>query len=151
MEPLAHLVCYIKRRVDAYRQEGSPKTAAGVRTVPLSALVVKMLKEWRLKSDFSDVDDLVFANRQGKYICHDNLVKRQFKPITIRTGVLGINWHSLRHFAISTWIDAGLEPKAVQTFAGHFSLQVTMDRYGHLFPSDDHQQAMDKIAEGLFQ
>jgi len=38
----------------------------------------------------------------------------------------------------------------VQTFAGHASLQITMDRYGHLFPSDNHRSAMDEIAKGLF-
>ena len=32
----------------------------------------------------------------------------------------------------------------------HASLQVTMDRYGHLFPSEDHKKAMDQIAKGLF-
>jgi integrase len=37
----------------------------------------------------------------------------------------------------------------VQTFAGHGSLQVTMDRYGHLFKSDDHKEAMDMIASSL--
>src|SRR5580692_2267575 len=60
------------------------------------------------------------------------------------------NWHALRHFAISCWIDAGLPPKTVQTFAGHSSLQVTMDRYGHLFKSDDHKKAMDAIAADMF-
>ncbi len=54
-------------------------------------------------------------------------------------------WHALRHFAISCWIDAGLPPKTVQTFAGHSSLQVTMDRYGHLFRSDNHGRVMDAI------
>jgi integrase len=39
----------------------------------------------------------------------------------------------------------------VQSFAGHSSLQVTMDRYGHLFPSEDHQQAMERIAKGMFE
>ena len=29
------------------------------------------------------------------------------------------------------------------------SLQVTMDRYGHLCPSDDHKAAMDAIAGKL--
>jgi hypothetical protein len=29
------------------------------------------------------------------------------------------NWHALRHFAISCWIEADLKPKTVQTFAGH--------------------------------
>jgi DNA topoisomerase-3 len=41
-------------------------------------------------------------------------------------------------------------PKTVQTFAGHASLQVTMDRYGHLFPREDHKKTMDRIARGLF-
>jgi integrase len=60
------------------------------------------------------------------------------------------NWHALRHFAISCWIDAGLPPKTVQTFAGHSSLQVTMDRYGHLFRSDRHASAMDAIASEIY-
>jgi integrase len=60
------------------------------------------------------------------------------------------DWHSLRHFAISHWISAALAPKTVQTFVGHASLAITMDRYWHLFPSDDHRQAMDGIARDLF-
>ncbi len=59
------------------------------------------------------------------------------------------NWHALRHFAISCWIDASLPPKAVQTFAGHASLQITMDRYGHLVRSERHNAAMDAIADGI--
>jgi len=59
--------------------------------------------------------------------------------------VSSINWYSLRHYAVSTWIEAGLAPKTVQTFAGHSSLQVTMDRYGPLFPSDNHKAAMGAI------
>jgi integrase len=51
---------------------------------------------------------------------------------------------------VSCWIEAGLSPKTVQTFAGHSSLQVTMDRYGHLFKSDDHKKAMDAIADDVF-
>jgi integrase len=43
----------------------------------------------------------------------------------------------------------GLAPNTVQTFAGHSSLAVTMDRYGHLFKSDDHRRAMEKIASEL--
>jgi hypothetical protein len=32
----------------------------------------------------------------------------------------------------------------------HSSLQATMDRYGHLFKSDDHKKAMDAIAVDMF-
>jgi integrase len=140
----------IARRVDAYREEGAPKTAAGVRTVPLSAQLVAMLKEWKLRSAFSLPDDLVFPNKKGRHVGHDNFVKRHFLPLFDRVLAMPFNWHALRHFAVSCWIEAGLAPKTVQTFAGHASLQVTMDRYGHLFPSEDHRKAMDAIGAGLF-
>jgi integrase len=139
----------VERSMDCYSVEGPTKTVAGVRTVPLSEMLVRLLKEWRLQSQFSNDDDFIFPNKKGRHTCHDNLVKRRYKPTLLEAGVSGINWHSLRHYAISTWIEAGLAPKTVQTFAGHSSLQVTMDRYGHLFPSDDHKAAMDAIAGKL--
>jgi integrase len=139
----------VVRRVDAYGEVGPPKSAAGIREVPLSNMLLRSLKEWRLRSEFSGDDDLIFSNKKGRYMGHDNLVKRRYKPTLETAGVPDINWHSLRHYAVSTWIEAGLAPKTVQTFAGHSSLQVTMDRYGHLFPSDDHKAAMDAIAGEL--
>jgi integrase len=140
----------IRRRVDAYGEVGAPKSTAGVRTVPLSTQLVAALRAWKLQSRFSKPDDLIFPNRRGGHLSHDNLVKRQFRPLVEQIGSLKrLNWHALRHFAISCWIEARLTPKTVQTFAGHASLQVTMDRYGHLFPSDDHRKAMDQIAGGL--
>jgi integrase len=153
-----HIGC----RVDAYREVGAPKTAAGVRTVPISSQLTAMLKAWKLKSKFKTPSDLIFPNEQGSYISHDNLVKRRFSPLLDRleaehsadrgrsTSLRRFNWHALRHFAVSSWIEAGFAPKTVQTFAGHASLQTTMDRYGHLFPSEDHKKAMDQIAKGLF-
>jgi integrase len=153
---------HIGRRVDAYREEGVPKSAAGVRTVPLSSQLTAMLKAWKLKSKFKTPDDLIFPNDEGNHISHDNLIKRRFGPLFDRleaahqadptrfSAPRRFNWHALRHFAVSSWIEAGFAPKTVQTFAGHASLQVTMDRYGHLFPSDDHKKAMDVIAKGLF-
>ena len=140
----------VETRVDVYGEEDVAKTAAGMRTVPLGAAVVTALKAWRLRSRFSRSEDLVFPARWGGYEDHANMTKRRFKPACEKAGLVGLNWHGLRHFAVSCWIDAGLTPKTVQTFAGHSSLQVTMDRYGHLFRSDDHKRAMDQIAKGLF-
>jgi integrase len=40
----------ICRRVDAYGEEGPPKSGAGIRTVPISAQLVSLLKAWRLRS-----------------------------------------------------------------------------------------------------
>jgi hypothetical protein len=52
--------------------------------------------------------------------------------------------HAFRHFYASWCInrraDGGLElpAKIVQERLGHASITITMDRYGHLFPSDDN-------------
>jgi integrase len=131
---------------------------AGLRTIPLGEGIVIVLLEWRGLTKFKGKDDLIFPNSEGGYKNHDNMAKRHFLPLFARLELrwqeerrneplVTFNWHALRHFAISCWIEAGLPPKAVQTFAGHSSLQVTMDRYGHLFKSDRHQAVMDGIAE----
>lgn len=154
----------VEARVDAYGDEDVTKTAAGMRTIPLSQTLVLMLKEWKLRTKRKKIDDLVFPSRRGWYCGHDNMIKRRFLPLFEKLeelhrqdprkhpeAPLRFNWHALRHFAISCWIEADLSPKTVQTFAGHSSLQVTMDRYGHLFKSDDHRKAMDMIAAEMLQ
>jgi integrase len=121
---------HIRRRVDVYGDEGAPKSTAGVRTVPLSAQLVSALKSWKVKSKFSKAEDLIFPNRQGGHIGHDNLIKRQFLPLFDGLGAKRFNWHGLRHFAVSTWIEAGLTPKTVQTFAGHGAVLI-LSKIGH--------------------
>jgi len=56
------------------------------------------------------------------------------------TGEPLFDFHALRHFPASLWIEAGFTPKRLQDLLGHSSIQMTFDRYGHLFPSveDDH-------------
>jgi integrase len=149
----------VETRVDRFREEDVTKTAAGMRTVPLGANLVLELQEWKARAKRKGPDDIVFPNRRGWYEDHANMVKRDFNPLFVRLAELHkknpeahaippkrFNWHALRHFAVSCWIDAGLKPKTIQTFAGHATLAITMDRYGHLFKSDEHKAAMDEIA-----
>jgi integrase len=55
-----------------------------------------------------------------------------------------IRFHDLRHTCASLLIAQGAHPKVIQAHLGHSSIQVTMDRYGHLFPD-----AMDHLADRL--
>jgi integrase len=56
--------------------------------------------------------------------------------------------HALRHFyaswCINRKVDGGLElpAKIVQERLGHSSIVMTMDTYGHLFPSADDGQEL---------
>jgi integrase len=136
----------VETRVDVHGTEEVTKSEAGTRSIPLAKSVTAALREWRTVSKHSGDDDLVFPNSPGGYTSHGNLLKRDFADLQTKAGT-SLGWHALRHYAVSTWIEAGLAPKTVQTFAGHATLAITMDRYGHLFASPDHGAAMDRIAE----
>jgi integrase len=153
----------VETRIDVYGNEDDQgtKTAAGMRTIPLAGELVAQLRDWRARSRFSSDDDFIFAGESGRWVSQSNIRKRQFYPLFDKIAKKHVSdphkypapkrctWHALRHFAISSWIEAGLSPKAVQTFAGHSSLQITMDRYGHLFPSENHLIAMNAISDQL--
>ena len=59
--------------------------------------------------------------------------------------------HCLRHFAISSWLKTcNGDFKAVQTRAGHATLALTLDTYGHLLDANDGDQiaAAEKLVLG---
>lgn len=164
-------VVHVVHKMESHGVLGPTKSKAGVRDVPLSASLVRLLKEHRLGSPYSEDTDFVFTNAKGNHVSHDNLVKRAYVPLLekaekaekvgigvwepdgvdekgeeVSRFVPSFKWHNLRHFAVSVWIEQGFIPKTVQTYAGHSSILITFNRYGHLFPSDDHKAAMDRIA-----
>jgi integrase len=55
-----------------------------------------------------------------------------------------IRIHDLRHTCASLLIAQGEHPKRIQEHLGHSSIQVTIDRYGHLLPDDS-----ERLAEAL--
>ena len=63
--------------------------------------------------------------------------------------------HALRHFFASWCINRvedgglGLPPKTVQELLGHSSITMTMDTYGHLFPSIDDGKALAEAERRL--
>lgn len=111
----------------------------------------------------------VFPNGAGNVENHSNIYRRGFHATQIAAGVsvpktdddgepvldekgepvmeakYGV--HAFRHYAISTWIDLGYPPKRVQDIAGHATLTMTMDTYGHLFPDPEGDAEMARKAE----
>ena len=137
----------VRQRADRYGVLGRLKSGASRRAVPLGPMVVNALKTWRLAS--SSQDHLVFPTRTGKPIDHSNLLRRMFGPAQTKAEVVTAagkpkyGFHALRHFyaswCINRRVDGGLELplKVVQARLGHASVQMTADRYGHLFPRGD--------------
>ena len=144
-------VLHVRQRADRFNAIGSPKSAAGHRDVPLAPMVVNALKEWKLACPPSELD-LVFPNGRGKPESLANIWNRGLIPVQKAAGVVDgqgrakYNMHALRHFCASWLIEQGFQPKRVQAILGHASIVMTFDRYGHLFPSDDDDQA--RLAAG---
>lgn len=54
-----------------------------------------------------------------------------------------ITLHECRHTFASLLIDAGVNPKAIQEFMGHATIEETFSRYGHLMPdAREHARAL---------
>jgi integrase len=140
---------HVRRRADRWNKIGPPKSESGERVVPLPPMLVNTLRAWKLACPKGPLD-LVFPNGRGQIADYSSMVKRGLCPIEIAAGVVSkpgkakyLGFHSLRHFyaswCINRRVDGGLELplKVVQARLGHASIQMTADRYGHLFPSAD--------------
>ena len=133
----------VRQRADRYNKLGEPKSAAAVRDVPIGPMVANTLRRWRLRCPMGDLG-LVFPSGRGTVRSHENTINRHFKPLCQAHGI-EMRWHDLRHFAVSLWIEQDFSAKAVMEFAGHSSINLTMDRYGHLFPSPEHHASMAEV------
>ena len=92
---------------------------------------------------------LVFPSRTGKVLKHGGVLAQTLHPVLREAKLFNdkdqpkYGLHALRHFYASWCInrraDGGLElpAKTVQARLGHASIVMTLDRYGHLFPSGD--------------
>jgi integrase len=130
-----------------------PKTRAGVRTVAIPGFLTTMLEEHltalerlRAKLGFERLgpDDFVFVNTKGGLLRRSGFRINHWLPAVNAAGLAGLRVHDLRHTAVALAINLShAHPKAVQVRYGHSSIQVTYDRYGHLFPQMDSDIAED--------
>ena len=164
----------VRQRADRWNEIGSPKSAAGKRTVPLVEMVVNALREWRLACPKGRAD-LVFPNSAGNVESLLNIHRRGLGPLQYAAGITNVamireqqpelseraaaalarrhpkyGLHSLRHFFASWAIQQGFSAKRIQALMGHSSIQVTFDTYGHLLPNPaDDREAMRRLQAKL--
>jgi integrase len=120
---------------------GPPKNKASRRSVPLNRTVVAALRAHRTRQNEEGLaspewrdHDLVFPNRLGGPMDHNNLYYRDYKPLLKRADLdhLGFTFHALRHTFATALFERGQHPKIVQSLLGHTSITQTMDTYSHL-------------------
>jgi hypothetical protein len=65
----------------------TPKTAAGVRRIPLSVAMRHLVGEWRNRAKRTAPDDLVFSTWLGKPISPNNVLRSAVFPACTRLGL----------------------------------------------------------------
>ncbi len=118
-----------------------PKTDASVRSITISPFTAYVLADHLDRFALPGLDGLVFPNRAGtparsRQASGTTSSRRPWRKPDVRC-----RFHDLRHTSVALAIAEGAHPKAIQTRMGHSSINVTLDRYGHLFPELDEALA----------
>ena len=106
---------------------------------------------------------LAFPTKRGGVRLYSNIINRQLEPLLIAVGVCDptgevdkkgnpkmkgrFGLHAFRHAAASAWISQRIDLKRVQTWLGHSTIELTVDRYGHLMPDDEADAAIARATE----
>ena len=113
-----------------------PKTSASVRSITISVFTTHALEAHLERFAAPGLDGLVFPNASGRPVTSQSFLSNHFKPAREALN-LQCRFHDLRHTSVALAIAEGAHPKAIQARMGHSSINVTLDRYGHLFPELD--------------
>lgn len=125
---------------------GMPKSKTTKRTITLPQVVIETLAHHLGRHP--PVDQMIWTTQQGRFLRRGSFGRIWRRAVADSVGA-PCRIHGLRHTHASWLIAAGEHPKAIQTRLGHSSIQVTIDRYGHLMDGLDDQTAdrLDAIAQ----
>ena len=125
-----------------------PKTAAGIRTIPVPPVILEELKEHRKRQleerlqagSLYEDNNLVFATELGTPIEPRNFLRVFYR--IIEKANLDINFHALRHTYATRLLEANEHPKVVQELLGHNDISTTLNIYSHVMPEIKKAAAM---------
>ena len=115
----------------------TPKTENSVRTIDIPNFLKEEVQEYAKKHYGFPEDQRLFP------IVARTLQKR-LKKYEALTGVKSIRVHDIRHSHVAYLIYQGVEPLIIKERLGHKDIQMTLNTYGHLYPSQQK-----KVAEML--
>jgi integrase len=117
-----------------------PKSRAGRRRVPMSETLRAHLIAHCLQHERGRVGFL-FCRRDGRTPFEPTTVVARARRAWKRAGLEPVGLHECRHTYASFMIAAGVNTKALSTYMGHSTITITLDRYGHLLPGNEHEAA----------
>lgn len=136
---VANGVIRVERGWDPYEGEIKLKSAAGRRRVPIAAVLRDHLAEHQAGSGRTGDERFFGATAERPF--NGVKVSERADKAWESAKLQRITLHECRHTFASLMIAAGVNAKALQTFMGHASITITLDRYGHLMPGSETEAA----------
>jgi integrase len=131
---------HVERSWDRIAGFIEPKSRAGRRRVPITNTLRTYLQR-HLQGQGNDGAGLVFPNTHGNRPFNPSTIRLHSTPRWEADGLQPITLHECRHTYAAFMIAAGINAKALSTYMGHSSITITLDRYGHLLPGNEHEAA----------
>lgn len=121
-------------RIDGKDVISTPKTDNSVRTI----IIPNFLKE--------EVQEYIsyhygFPENERLFPIVARTLQKRMKRYEKKTGVKPIRVHDLRHSHVAYLINQGVEPLIIKERLGHKNIQITLNTYGHLYPSRQKEVA----------
>ena len=122
------------QRMDGNDVVTVPKTDTSVRTITIPNFLKEEIKEYIVQHYGMPEDERLFP------IVARTLQKRMKKYIRL-AGVKEIRVHALRHSHVAYLIKQGVQPLIIKERLGHKDIKITLNTYGHLYPSQQKEVA----------
>ncbi|RSU58918.1 hypothetical protein BRX36_19835 [Sphingomonas sp. S-NIH.Pt1_0416] len=124
----------VRHSLTQYDELKGPKTAAGIRDVPLPASVAALLGDWIDRHYVENDRGLIFRGTKGQPI--NPATFHEAWLLLLNSAGLGhackpFHFHALRHFASSWMIENGVSLTDVAGLLGHSTFDVTLQVYAH--------------------
>lgn len=144
------MVIHIRRtmaRGDDGLLENEPKSAAGLRDIPLTSTAYDIIRQ-QIAKGITDIDGHLFVSPSGKLITSHRLsycMGKVFADME-KDGhkIERFTSHAFRDTFATRFIEQGGNMKTLQTILGHAKISVTMDLYAHVLP-DTKKNEMDRL------
>jgi integrase len=130
----------ITRSWDRHTGFIAPKSRSGTRRVPITLTLRRELLNHRLHQGTGG-QGFVFPNKHGTKPFNPGTLTLHTKNAWAHAGLTPIGLHECRHSYAAYMIAAGINSKALSTYMGHATITITLDRYGHLLPGNEHEAA----------
>lgn len=141
-----HIRQTLTQNADGQRVIDTPKTAAGIRDIPLTQAAAEVLEAQKKKTGQIyrlDGSSLVFQSTTGGFLFSSSIC-REIEKIAKAAGVERFTSHAFRDTFATRYIEQGGTPQTLKTILGHSSLAMTMDLYAHVLPNTK-QEEMDRL------